>query len=86
VETSEAKVGEIWGLDYYLLRRIIPSRAIIQRHRLWLMRHAHDENERMCALRRAGAEHGIPTLISKESASTSRVKAIIITTQSDSSP
>jgi hypothetical protein len=36
--------------------------------------------------RRAGAEMGIPTMISIESASTSRVKAVIITAQSDGSP
>jgi hypothetical protein len=26
---SGAKVGDKWGVDYYLFRRIIPSRAII---------------------------------------------------------
>jgi hypothetical protein len=36
--------------------------------------------------RRAGAEHGIPTMMGKESAGMSRVKAAIITTQSDSLP
>jgi ethanolamine transporter EutH len=36
--------------------------------------------------RRGGAEMGIPTMDGKESAGTSRVKAAIITTQSDSSP
>jgi hypothetical protein len=36
--------------------------------------------------RRAGAEMGIPTMTSKECAGMSRVKAAIITTQSDNSP
>ncbi|MBB6142959.1 hypothetical protein HNQ77_000903 [Silvibacterium bohemicum] len=37
-------------------------------------------------LRRAGADHGIPTMTGKESAGMSRVKAAIIATQSDGSP
>lgn len=40
----------------------------------------------MYALRRAGAEHGIPTMMGEESVGMPRVKAAIITNQSDSSP
>ena len=36
--------------------------------------------------RRSGAEMGIPTMIGKEAAGASRVKAATITTQSDNSP
>src|ERR1700677_1106200 len=49
VATSGAKVGENWGRDYYFLRRIIPSESIIQRHRLWRLRHTKKEGA-VCAV------------------------------------
>jgi hypothetical protein len=39
------------------------------------MWHTHDGDELMYALRRAGAEHGIPTMIGREFAGMPRVKA-----------
>ena len=86
METSEAKVGEIWGLDYYLFIPVIPSASIIERHGLWRVRHRRGAENHVPFSRRAGAEMGIPTMIGKEAASASRVKAVTITTQSNSSP
>src|ERR1700679_537333 len=39
VATSGAKVGEIWGCDYYLFIPVIPSGSIIPRHRWWCVEH-----------------------------------------------
>jgi hypothetical protein len=86
VATSGAKVGENWGPDYYLLRRIIPSGAIIQRHRLWRVGQRWGMEFMRGLSCRGDAEMGIPTMIGKEAASASRVKAASIATQSDSSP
>jgi hypothetical protein len=44
------------------------------------------QRDGVVALRRAGAEIGIPTMASKEDACLSRVKAAIITIQSDGLP
>jgi hypothetical protein len=86
VETSEAKVGEIWGLDYYLFILVIPSGSIIERHGLWWVRHRRGAENHVRFSRRAGAELGIPNMISKESAGSPRVKAAIITAQGDGLP
>jgi hypothetical protein len=65
VETSEAKVGENRGLDYYLFIPVIPSGSIIPRHRLWCVRHRWGAGFMRVLPRRAGAEMGIPTMTSK---------------------
>lgn len=82
-----AKVGEKWGVDYYLFVPVIPSASIIQRHRLRAARRTmEDGTEELHDTRRAGADIGIPTMTGKQSAYVTRVKAAVIATQSDSSP
>jgi hypothetical protein len=60
VETSEAKVGEIWGRDYYLFIPVIPSASIIQRHRFWCVRDRRGSRDHVRFSRRGGADMGIP--------------------------
>jgi hypothetical protein len=66
VATSEAKVGENWGLDYYFFIPVIPSTSIIERHRLWRVWHRRGGGDHVGFSRRGGAEMGIPTIIGKE--------------------
>jgi hypothetical protein len=56
VETSEAKVGEIWGRDYYLFIPVIPSGSIIPIHRWWCVEHRWGAGFMRVLSRRAGAE------------------------------
>src|SRR5579883_3197365 len=80
---SGAKVGDKWGGDYYLFRRIIPSRAIIRMG----ADHAPGVVHRACRnVRRAGAEHGIPTMISTQSGGPLWVKPDADTTSQEYSP